>query len=99
MKAPLQIKIKLGLLAGDLILFSLCPLTASYIRRAEIAPLFGQYSTAWILCLMIYPLSLYLTRSYEVQPEASPAENLRRPLGGLLFAATATSFLFFFARS
>jgi exopolysaccharide biosynthesis polyprenyl glycosylphosphotransferase len=97
MKAPMQIKIKLGLLAGDLILFSLCLLAASYIRRTEIAPLFGQYSTAWILCLMIYPLSLYLTRSYEVQPEASPAENLRRPLVGLLFAASATSFFFFFA--
>ena len=37
---------------------------------------------------MIYPLSLYLTRSYEVQPEASSAENLRRPLLGLLIAAS-----------
>ena len=46
---------------------------------------------------MIYPLSLYLTRSYEVQPEASSAENLRRPLLGLLIAAAATSLFFFFA--
>jgi exopolysaccharide biosynthesis polyprenyl glycosylphosphotransferase len=46
---------------------------------------------------MIYPLSFYLTRSYEVQPEASSAENLRRPLLGLLVAAAATSVFFFFA--
>jgi exopolysaccharide biosynthesis polyprenyl glycosylphosphotransferase len=97
MKAPLQIKIKLALLGGDLILFSLCLLAGSYLRRSEVAPLFGQYSTAWVLCLMIYPLSLYLTRSYEVQPEASAAENLRRPLLGMLIAAAATSLFFFFA--
>ena len=97
MKAPMRIKVKLALLAGDLILFSLCLLAGSYIRLGEISPLFGQYSTAWVLCLMIYPLSFYLTRSYEVQPEASSAENLRRPLLGLLIAAAATSLFFFFA--
>jgi exopolysaccharide biosynthesis polyprenyl glycosylphosphotransferase len=46
---------------------------------------------------MIYPLCFYLTRSYEVQPEASSAENLRKPLLGLLIAATACSFFFYFA--
>ena len=97
MQAPVRIKAKLALLVGDLILLSLCILAGSYIRRSEIEPLFGQYSTAWILCLMIYPLCFYLTRSYEVQPEASSAENLRRPLLGLLIAASATSLLFFFA--
>jgi exopolysaccharide biosynthesis polyprenyl glycosylphosphotransferase len=97
MQAPVRIKVKLTLLVGDLILLSLCILAGSYIRRSEIWPLFGQYSTAWILCLMIYPLCFYLTRSYEVQPEASPTENLRRPLLGLLIAASAASLLFFFA--
>jgi exopolysaccharide biosynthesis polyprenyl glycosylphosphotransferase len=97
MKAPMQIEIKLALVAGDLMLLSLCLLAASYLRRGEVSPLFGQYSTAWVLCLMIYPLSLYLTRSYELQPEASSAENMRRPLLGLLIAAAATSLFFFFA--
>ena len=97
MQAPVRIKAKLVLLVGDLILLSLCILAGSYIRRSEIEPLFGQYSTAWILCLMIYPLCFYLTRSYEVQPEASSSENLRRPLLGLLIAASSTSLLFFFA--
>lgn len=97
MQAPVRIKVKLALLVGDLILLSLCILAGSYIRRREIEPLFGQYSTAWILCLMIYPLCFYLTRSYEVQPEASSTENLRRPLLGLLIAASSTSLLFFFA--
>jgi len=97
MQAPVRIKAKLALLVGDLILLSLCILAGSYIRRSEIWPLFGQYSTAWILCLMIYPLCFYLTRSYEVQPEASSAENLRRPLLGVLIAASSTSLLFFFA--
>jgi exopolysaccharide biosynthesis polyprenyl glycosylphosphotransferase len=97
MQAPVRIKVKLALLVGDLILLSLCILAGSFIRRSEIEPLFGQYATAWILCLMIYPLCFYLTRSYEVQPEASSAENLRRPLLGLLIAASSTSLLFFFA--
>jgi exopolysaccharide biosynthesis polyprenyl glycosylphosphotransferase len=97
MQAPVRIKVKLALLVGDLILLSLCILAGSYIRRQEIWPLFGQYSTAWILCLMIYPLCFYLTRSYEVQPEASSTENLRRPLLGMLIAASAASLLFFFA--
>ncbi len=97
MQAPVRIKIKLALLVGDLALLSICIVAGSYIRRQEIWPLFGQYSTAWILCLMIYPLCFYLTRSYEVQPEASSVENLRRPLLGLLIAASAASLLFFFA--
>ena len=97
MQAPARIKVKLALLVGDLVLLSVCIVAGSYIRRAEIWPLFGQYSTAWILCLMIYPLCFYLTRSYEVQPEASSTENLRRPLLGLLIAASAASLLFFFA--
>ena len=97
MQAPARIKVKLALLVGDLILLSVCIVAGSYIRRAEIWPLFGQYSTAWILCLMIYPLCFYLTRSYEVQPEASSTENLRRPLLGLVIAASAASLLFFFA--
>jgi exopolysaccharide biosynthesis polyprenyl glycosylphosphotransferase len=97
MKAPMRIKIKLALLGGDLILLSLCLAAGTYIRLDDVWPLYEEYGIAWFFCLMIYPLSLYLTRSYEVQPEASSAENLRRPLLGLLFAATATSFFFFFA--
>src|SRR5271157_1751377 len=97
MNAPLQIRIKLALLGGDLMLLSLCLAAGTYMRLSDVSPLFGQYSTAWALCLMIYPLSFYLTRSYEVQPEASSAENLRRPLLGLLLAATASSFFFYLA--
>jgi exopolysaccharide biosynthesis polyprenyl glycosylphosphotransferase len=97
MKAPMRIKIKLALLGGDLILLTLSLAVATYLRLQDVGLLYEEYGTSWFLCLMIYPLSFYLTRSYEVQPEASPAENLRRPLLGLLFAATATSFLFFFA--
>jgi exopolysaccharide biosynthesis polyprenyl glycosylphosphotransferase len=97
MKAPVQVRIKLVLLAGDLLLLTLCLGVGTYIRLQDVSLLYYEYGTPWILCLMIYPLSFYLTRSYEVQPEASSVENLRRPLVGLLFAATATSFLFFFA--
>jgi len=93
----MRIKIKLALLGGDLILLTLSLAVATYLRLQDVGLLYEEYGTSWFLCLMIYPLSFYLTRSYEVQPEASPAENLRRPLLGLLFAATATSFLFFFA--
>jgi exopolysaccharide biosynthesis polyprenyl glycosylphosphotransferase len=97
MKTPIRIKVKLALLAGDLILLTLCLAAGAYIRLSDVSSLFGQYSTAGALCLMIYPLSLYLTRSYEVQPEASSAENLSRPLLGLGLAATACSFFFYFA--
>ncbi len=97
MQAPMQVKIKLLLLGGDLGLLSLCLATGCYIHGGKASLLYSMYGTAWILCLMIYPLSLYLTRSYEVQPEASSVENLRRPLLGLLAAAAATSLLFFFA--
>ena len=97
MQAPMQVKIKLLLLGGDLVLLSLCLATGCYIHGGKASLLYSMYGTAWILCLMIYPLSLYLTRSYEVQPEASSVENLRRPLLGLLAAAAATSLLFFFA--
>jgi exopolysaccharide biosynthesis polyprenyl glycosylphosphotransferase len=93
----MQVKIKLLLLGGDLILLSLCLAMGCYIHGGDAALLYTMYGTAWILCLMTYPLSLYLTRSYEVQPEASSAENLRRPLLGLLAAAATTSLLFFFA--
>jgi exopolysaccharide biosynthesis polyprenyl glycosylphosphotransferase len=97
MKAPLQIKIKLLLLVGDLLLLTLCLAVATYIRLEDFGLLYEEYGTAWALCLAIYPLSLYLTRSYEAQPEASSIENLRRPLLGLVVAATATLFVFFFA--
>ena len=97
MQTPMQIRIKLALLAGDLIVLCLCLAGGTYIRLDEIASLYQRYSTAGILCLMIYPLCLYLSRSYEVQPEGSSAENLRRPLLGLLIAATACSFFFYFA--
>jgi len=93
----MRIKIKLALLGGDLILLTLCLAAATYIRLSDVWLLYEEYGTAWALCLMIYPLCLYLTRSYEVQPEASSAENLRRPLLGVLIAAAATSFFFFFA--
>jgi exopolysaccharide biosynthesis polyprenyl glycosylphosphotransferase len=97
MQAPVRFRVKLSLLAGDLALLSGCIVAGSYIRRQEIYPLFGQYSTAWVLCLLIYPLCFYITRSYEVQPEASSTENLRRPLLGQLIAASAASLIFFFA--
>ena len=97
MQAPMRFRVKLSLLVGDLALLSGCIVAGSYIRRREIWPLFGQYSTAWLLCLIIYPVCFYITRSYEVQPEASSTENLRRPLLGLLIAASAVSLLFFFA--
>ena len=97
MKTPMQIKIKLALLGGDLLLITLCLALGCYIRAADATQIYSEYPTAWVFCLMIYPLSFYLTRSYEVQPEASSAENLRRPLLGLLIAAGATSVFFFFA--
>jgi len=97
MKAPTRIRIKLALLGGDLILLSLCLVAGTYLRVGDAATLYDEYPIAWLLCLLIYPLSFYLTRSYEVQPEASSAENLSRPLVGTLLAATVTSFVFFFA--
>ncbi len=97
MKASMQFKIELALLGGDLLLLTVCLAVATYIRLQDFGLLYEEYGTAWALCLAIYPLSLYLTRSYEAQPEASPVENLRRPLLGLVAAATATSFIFFFA--
>ena len=93
----MRVKIKLILLMGDLLVLMLCLAAGTYLRLSEIASLDERYSTAAILCLMIYPLSLYLSRSYEVQPEASSAENLRRPFLGLLMAITVCSFLFYFA--
>jgi len=97
MRASLQVRTKLALLAGDLVLLTVSLAVGTYIRLGEAVLLYGEYGLATTLCLMVYPLSLYLTRAYEVQPEASPTEHLRRPLLGLLFAATVTSFFFFFA--
>jgi exopolysaccharide biosynthesis polyprenyl glycosylphosphotransferase len=97
MKTTTRIKIKLALVAGDFFLLALSLAASSYIRLGEDWSLINRYGTATLLCLMIYPLSLYLCRSYDVQPEASSAENLRRPLPGLLIAATASSFFFYFA--
>lgn len=97
MQTPMRIKVKLSLLAGDLIIFAFCLAAGTYIRLSDVSSLFTQYSTAGALCLMIYPLSLYLTRSYEVEPEASSVENLRRPLLGMMLAATACSFFFYFS--
>ena len=97
MKVPIRIKIKLFLLGGDLILLTLCLAAGTYIRLGEVSSLYERYGAAWALCLMIYPLCLYLSQSYEVQPEASSAGNLRRPLLGLLIAVAITSFFFFFA--
>jgi exopolysaccharide biosynthesis polyprenyl glycosylphosphotransferase len=93
----MQVRIKLALLVGDLLLLTLCLGAATYIRLQDVRLLYDEYGTPWFLCLLIYPFSLYLTRSYEVQPEASSVANLRRPLAGLVFAAAAASFLFFFA--
>jgi len=97
MNATKRIKIKLTLLGGDLIVLILALAGGTYIRLSEIFSLTERYGTAAVLCLLIYPLSLYLSRSYEVQPEASTTENLRRPLLGWLIAVTACSFLFYFA--
>ena len=97
MRASLRVKIKLILLAGDLVVLMLCLAAGTYIRLSDFESLNDQYSTAAFLCLLIYPLCLYLSRSYEVQPEASSAENLRRPFLGWLIAVTVCSFLFYFA--
>jgi exopolysaccharide biosynthesis polyprenyl glycosylphosphotransferase len=97
MKAPMRVKIKLALLGGDLILLTVCLAVGTYTRLGDITLLYDEYGTACVLCLMIYPLSFYLTGSYEVQPEASSAQNVRRPLVGLLIAASITSLIFFFA--
>ena len=97
MRASLQVKTKLTLLGGDFLLLAISLACSTYFYRGELSPVYQQYNVAAILCLLLYPLSLYLTRAYEVQPGVSSAENLRRPLLGLLLAATAASFLFFFA--
>jgi exopolysaccharide biosynthesis polyprenyl glycosylphosphotransferase len=97
MRASLQIQTKLALLAGDLVLLTISLAAGTYIRLGDAWLFYEEYDLATALCLIVYPLSLYLTRAYEVQPEASPTEILRRPLLGLLLAATATSFFFFFA--
>jgi len=97
MKSPMRKKIKLALVVGDLTLITLCLAAATYIRLGDFSLLFEEYGTAYALCLAIYPLCLYLTRSYEVQPEASSAANLRRPLLGMLIATAVISVLFFFA--
>jgi len=93
----MRIKTKLALLGGDVFLLAVCLAGGTYIRLGNVSDLYERYITAAALCLMIYPLCLYLTRSYEVQPEASTVENLRRPLLGLVIAATASSFFFYFA--
>jgi len=97
MKASMQVRIKLALLAGDLVLITLCLALGCYIRAHNASLIYNEYPTAWVFCLMMYPLSFYLTRSYEVQPEASSVENLRRPFLGLLIAPATTSVFFFFA--
>jgi exopolysaccharide biosynthesis polyprenyl glycosylphosphotransferase len=97
MKTSLQIKTKLALLTGDLVLLTISLALGTYVRLGDAWFSFEENSLATALYLMGYPLSLYLTRAYEVQPEASSAESLRRPLLGLLFAATVTSFFFYFA--
>ena len=97
MRTSVQIRTKLVLLGGDLALLIISLALATHIRDGDILLFYTEYGIATALCLAVYPLGLYLTRAYEVQPEASSAENLRRPLLGLLMAATAISFLFFFA--
>jgi exopolysaccharide biosynthesis polyprenyl glycosylphosphotransferase len=95
MKAPIRIKIKLSLLAGDLMILVICLAAAAYFRVDDVRVLGEDYLTASCLCLVIYPLCLYLTRSYELRPEASSADNLRRPLFGLLIAASLSSVFFY----
>ncbi len=97
MKASLQIKTSLALLAGDLVFLTMSLALGTYIRLGEVSFFYEENGLATALCLAVYPLSLYLTRAYEVQPEASSAQNLRRPLLGLLFATIATSFFFYLA--
>ena len=97
MKVALQVKSKLALLAGDLALLTLALALGTHIYLGEAGLVYEEYALALALCLLVYPLSLYLTRAYEVQPKAGTAETLRRPLLGLLLAATVTSFVFFFA--
>jgi exopolysaccharide biosynthesis polyprenyl glycosylphosphotransferase len=97
MRTAARTKIKLVVLAGDLCLLGLCLIAGTYLRLGEISSLYDRYAAAAAICLAVYPLSLYLSRSYEVQPEGSSAANLRRPFLGLLLAATACSFFFYFA--
>jgi exopolysaccharide biosynthesis polyprenyl glycosylphosphotransferase len=97
MKTPAQIRVKLAFLTGDLVLLTLSLLLGNIIRYGGDAMFDESKGLATLLCLIVYPLCLYLTRAYEVQPEASSAENLRRPLLGWLIAAAAVSFFFYFA--
>jgi len=95
MRTASRTKTKLALLAGDMSLFVLALATGTYLRLGDLDTLLHRYNTAAILCLLIYPLCLYLSQAYEVQPEASSAENLRRPLPGLLVAVSVSSFFFY----
>jgi len=97
MKAHAQIRTKLAFLTGDLILLTLSLGLGNIIRYGRDVIFDENKGLATLLCLIVYPLGLYLTRAYEVRPEASSTENLRRPLMGWLIAAAAVSFFFYFA--
>ena len=97
MKATAQVKTKLAFLSGDLILLALSLLLGNMIRYSGELISLADKGVAIFLCLTVYPLCLYLTRAYELQPEASSAENLRRPLLGWLTATAVVSVFFYFA--
>jgi hypothetical protein len=97
MKAPAQIRTKLAFLAGDVALLAGSLALGNFIRSGGDVVFDENRGLATLLCLIVYPLCLYLTRAYEIQPEASSAENLRRPLLGWMIAAAAISFFFYFA--
>jgi hypothetical protein len=73
MKASLQTKTGLALLAGDLVFLMISMALGTYIRVGEMSFFYEENGLASALCLAVYPLSLYLARAYEVQPEASSA--------------------------
>ncbi len=70
---------------------------ACYLRLDDATLIYDYYPTPTSFCLLTYPLCLYLTRSYEVQPQAGSLESLRRPLLGLLIAIAASSLFFYLA--
>jgi len=97
MTPSLQIRTKLALLVGDLALLGLSLALGTYLRVGDVWFSFQSNHLATVFYLAITPLCLYLNRAYEVRPEASSAENLRRALLGILVAMIAISFFFYFA--
>ena len=97
MKMALQIRSKFVLLLGDLALLLLALALATDLRLGSPWFIPEEYGVATVLCALLFPFALFLARAYEVHPQASLAEHLRRPFFGVALAGLATSFFFYFA--